>query len=152
METTETQSDHGIPVTSSEAPVVMVTSGETPPISLAVSTEVQTSPPVTTISASALVEILNSVATAVIPGDGGTGTNLQLQFQLTPAANIEVVGCMQEVSDHVSVSGEGTRIEDEGQVKGKGQSSKKQVGGRGSHGKLKDKQPWHYHLGTTINY
>ncbi|XP_019849003.1 PREDICTED: uncharacterized protein LOC109580376 [Amphimedon queenslandica] len=143
METTETQADHGIQVTSPEEPVVMVTSGEAPPISLTpVSTEVQTSPPVTTISASALVEILNSVATAIVPGDGGTGANLQLQFQLTPATNIEVVGCMQEVSDQVSGGG---RVE--GQIKGKGQSLKKQTGGRGNHGKLKDKQPWHYHLG-----
>lgn len=149
METTETQADHGIPVTSLEAPVVMVTSGEAPPISLtaAVSTEVQTSPPVTTISASALVEILNSVATAVLPGDGGAlGANLQLQFQLTPATNIEVVGCMQEVPEEGG--GGGGRVEERGQVKGKGQGSKKQTGGRGNQGKLKDKQPWHYHLGT----
>lgn len=141
-------SDPPTSVATPTGPIVMVTTGDTPLLpaqSSVPSSETQTSPPVTTISASALVEILNSVATAVLPGDGPN--QLQLQLQLGPAAThaIEVVGCMQEV---ISEEVEG-RPMDEG--KG-GEGKETTMKPNKKQGKLKDKQPWHYHLGKHAQY
>ena len=95
--------------------------------------------PITTISTSTLVEILNSVAAGVtIQSAQATNTGelisqdnppLQLQVQLNPQV-LDVVGLTEEV-------------EDSGGKEGRGK--KTGTGGRG--GKGKEKQPWHYHLG-----
>lgn len=111
--------------------VTMVTS-EAPP---------SNTPPITTISANALVEILNSVASAVLPNSelvvGGADQQssatppLQLQFHLPSNAPPT---CNDELED-----------EKTSEVKRKGKSN-----GRGQKNKGKEKQPWHYHLGELI--
>lgn len=106
-----------------QTPVTMVTT-----LNNTSTTAVATSP-VTTISATALVEILNSVASAVIPnstlGDHHGNPHLQLQFQLPTT-----VDKTQTTTD----GGEG---------EGEGQSNDGQKG--------KEKQPWHYHLGESCD-
>ena len=127
------------PIQNGNIPIVIATSTENE-MSVTVTTPTNTiSAPITTISTSTLVEILNSVAASVTiqsPQANNAGElisqdnpSLQLQVQLNPQV-LDVVGLTEEVED---TSGQ------------EGREKKAGTGGRGSKGK--EKQPWHYHLG-----
>lgn len=127
------------PIQNGNVPIVIATTTENE-MSVTVTTPTNTiTAPITTISTSTLVEILNSVAAGVTiqstqaTNDGDlisqNNPSLQLQVQLNPQV-LDVVGLTEEV-------------EDSGGQEGRGR--KPGSGGRG--GKGKEKQPWHYHLG-----